>query len=439
MLKETLRLAIPVAFSHLLIMTMGLVDLIYMREVGTVAAGAIGIAVAIVGWTLTVGLGLLAGLDYFIATAHGSGDRETTYRYLGQGIWLALATGVPCSAFLYFGADHLALMGITPDVAPIAASLLKYLAPGMLPLFLFGALRGFLQATSRPLPPMLALLAGNFLNVLFNYMFIFGHYGAPALGARGSAVATTLCRFSLAVMLVIYVLWDSRKSPIPWPLMKWNTEAFFRLFKLGLPASLQMMVELGVFGLSTVLAGNLTANALAAHQIVLNMASAAFMVPLGIGAACAVLVGQSIGAQNPVRAAEVGWLGLKLATGFMTFTALLFFLIPNQLLSVFTQDPVVIEIAMQLILVAAIFQIADGAQTSLTGSLRGLGDTTTAAVVNFIGHWLIGLPISLALCFSLGWGVLGIWVGLAAGLFVVACWLLYTWAHKTRKHPTPVL
>lgn len=434
-MNKILQLALPVALSHTLVMVMGLVDLAFVRHVGTTATGAVGVASALFGWTLTVGIGCLAGMDYFVSTSHGAKRPDQARTYLGQGVWLALVTGVPLSGVLYFAAHHLPALGINPLVVPETSSFLKILSVGLFPVFLFGACRNYLQAISRPFAPFVTLIIANLLNLLFNWTFIFGKLGMPAMGADGCAVATSLCRVFMASSLLLYVLGtgsEGRRS-IPIRFLRFQSDAFRRLVAMGFPAAMQMIMEVGVFGLSTVLAGGLDAESLAAHQIVLNVASTTFMVPLGIGAAASVLVGQSLGRRDTAEAARMGWMGLVASVVFMAVTGVIMIAAPTGILGTFSVDPVVLSIARNLLVIAAIFQISDGMQTALTGALRGLGDTRTPVAANFIGHWVIGLPLSLFLCFRQGWGVSGIWVGLAVGLFIVAIWLLFVWAYRLKR------
>jgi MATE family multidrug resistance protein len=204
------------------------------------------------------------------------------------------------------------------------------------------------------------------------------------------------------------------------------------LFKMGLPAGLQMTFEVGVFALATTLAGRLSPADLAAHQIVLNTASLTFMVPLGIGSAAAVAVGHSIGMKSHREAVEMGWKSLKMGAGFMAFSSLLFFGLGEHVVRFFTSDSAVAEIGKQIFLIAGFFQIADGIQTVGTGSLRGLGDTRSSMAINLVGHWLIGLPVGGVLCFYLKQGLAGLWIGLSLGLILVALAILVQWRRKSK-------
>jgi len=208
---------------------------------------------------------------------------------------------------------------------------------------------------------------------------------------------------------------------------------FREILRLGLPASAQMLLEVGVFSLSTALAARFVATDLAAHQVVLNTASLLFMVPLGIGSAAGSLVGQAVGAHDYRLARRIGNSALVLGFGFAVVSSTMLILFAEPALGIYTTDPAVIEAAKRILFVAALFQISDGAQVIATGALRGLGDTLVAAVANGVGHWLIGLPVGLFLGFSQGYGLTGIWVGLAAGLTAVASALVFFWVRVTAR------
>jgi MATE family, multidrug efflux pump len=201
-----------------------------------------------------------------------------------------------------------------------------------------------------------------------------------------------------------------------------------RLLALGLPAAGQILLEVGVFATSTILAGRLAPESLAAHHILLNIAGTTFMVPLGMSSAGAVTVGHAIGRRDGIAAKQSGWLAIALGAGFMALAAIVLLLAPAQLIGIFTRNADVLRIAIPLLFVAAIFQLFDGLQVVATGVLRGAGDTRTPMIVNLMGHWLLGLPVSYLLCFGFGYGVTGLWMGLCLGLIVVGSVLLFAWS-----------
>jgi MATE family multidrug resistance protein len=206
----------------------------------------------------------------------------------------------------------------------------------------------------------------------------------------------------------------------------------WQLVRLGAPAAFQVALEVGVFAAASALAGRISANALAANQIVLNIAGFFFMVPLGLSSAAAVRVGQAMGRHDADGVRRAGWSALGLALGVAVVVAAMFVVAPGLFLRIFTDDPVVLHTGATLLLLCAVFQPFDGLQAVSTGALRAVGDTRSPMVANFVGHWVLGLPLAYVLCFSRGWGVVGLWTGLSAGLVLIGSVLSVVWHRRSR-------
>ena len=415
---------------------MGLVDMLFVGKLGPAALGGLGLGNSIFSWIMTIGIGLIFGLDFPASSAIGSGNRPRAFQVFIHGLYLSLGISVPAAAITVGIALVLDRFGLNPEVVPFARSFMIMTAVSYLPIFLFNSAKSYLQAQSIAVPTFVVLVVANLLNFLLNSAFIEGRYGFPNLGYNGLAVSTVTGRFAMAAMLVGYVFWREfrvgevlRRSGI----YRIDRVLFREILRLGLPASAQMLLEVGVFSLSTALAARFVATDLAAHQVVLNTASLLFMVPLGIGSAAGSLVGQAVGAHDFRLARRIGNSALVLGFGFAVVSSTMLILFAEPALGIYTTDPAVIEAAKRILFVAALFQISDGAQVIATGALRGLGDTLVAAVANGVGHWLIGLPVGLFLGFSQGYGLTGIWVGLAAGLTAVASALVFFWVRVTAR------
>jgi len=258
---------------------------------------------------------------------------------------------------------------------------------------------------------------------------IYGNLGMPALGVEGSAWATVSARVYMAAFLYFAIRLKHRQrgSHHPEVDLAIDPARIRRLIALGFPAASQVALEVGVFAVATALAGRLDPVSSGAHQIALNIASLAFMVPLGLASSAAVRVGYAFGAGDRRRAARAGWTALATSCVIMTALGLVFFLWPVVLLRVFSRDPRIIEIGVGLLAIAAAFQLFDGTQAVVTGALRGISETRMPMIVNVIGHWFLGLPVGYALCFRFGWGVTGLWIGLSIGLVVAALVLTVVW------------
>ena len=237
----------------------------------------------------------------------------------------------------------------------------------------------------------------------------------------------------MAGVLAVTLLWvESRRSLPQWAhAVRIDWSRVSSLLKLGAPAATQILLEIGAFSAATALIAKLGPVPLSGHEIALNCAAFTFMVPLGISSAAAVRVGQQLGRRDPAGARRAGWSAIMLGVGFMTCSGLVFVSFPTLIARMFTPSVAVIRTGARLLLVAAAFQLFDGLQTVATGALRGAGDTKTPMLANFIAYWLIGLPAGYLLCFRLGWGALGIWMGLCGGLMIIGSALLFSWHKRT--------
>jgi multidrug resistance protein, MATE family len=428
-------LAVPVALGELGWIAMSVVDIWMVGKLGASAIAAVGLASALYYPVGIVGMSLLAGMDTRIAQAVGARDLPSVHRNYWQALWLAIALLLPLG-LLYFPLDAGLRWQISdPALANETLVYLRVLLLGTPALFLYSHGRRYLQAKGSVKPFAYAIISANLINLFFNQALIFGSWGFPQLGTEGSAWATTIARIYEGLFLLGAVWWHERKqSPAVWSAKtgpQWSEMG--ALLKLGAPAAAQVGLEIGIFGLATLMIGGFGTVMTAAHQIALNIASVTYMVPLGISSAAAVAVGHAVGAKNQRAAITSGWMAIGLAAGFMSLMAVLFFLAPRWIMRIYTFDPAVIEIGAKLLWIAAFFQLFDGIQISATGVLRGWGDTRTPMLVNLLGHWLVGLPICYVLGFLYRWQAEGIWYGLAIGLLVVAIALLWTWHQTYRK------
>jgi MATE family multidrug resistance protein len=433
-LRGLLALAIPVVLSELGWMAMSVVDTIMVGKLGPVAIGSVGLANAFYYSPALLGIGVLLGLDTEVSQAFGRRDFDECHRWLAQGIYLACLYVPLCMLLVWSAPWAFQILHVNAQVAPATAVYLRLLNWGTLPLLLYAGFRRYLQGVGRVRPVMFALISANLVNWAGNWALIYGHLGLPAMGLPGSALSTCLARLYMAAVL-IYAAWSNerrRGHPLfaHWPGIQWAR--LKRLLRLGLPSAGQIVLEVGAFGAATVLAGRLTADVLAAHQIVLNWASVTFMVPLGISAAAAVSVGHAVGARRFADARRVGWLAISCGVFFMSLAAIAFVVAPLPILHVYTYNPGVIRAGLPLLALAAAFQVFDGAQAVATGALRGLGHTRVPMIVTLFGYWFFGLPLGYVLCFQLGWGVKGIWAGLTAALIVVACVVMARWSRESR-------
>jgi MATE family multidrug resistance protein len=432
--RPMFRLALPVVIAEMGWMTMGMADALMVGRISPEAIGAVGLGSSIFIGFCIFAMGLLLGLDTLVSQAFGAGDVDTCHRWLVHGIVLALALSVPVTAGLLWVADALDTWGIDPSVLVLARSYVRIVAWSALPLLLYAAFRRYLQGMGIVRPVTAALIGANIVNVVVNWILIYGKLGAPAMGVDGAAWATVLSRVAMAATLLVTILYIDRGGRVSaFGVLRLEWSWFKRLLSLGTPAATQLTLEVGAFAVATALAGRLAPTALAAHQIAINYAALTFMVPLGISSAGAVRVGHAVGRGDPAGASRAGWTALLFAVLFMSTTALAFVAVPRVLFEAFTSDVGVLDAGVSLLFIAAVFQLFDGVQVAATGVLRGLGDTRTPMLWNLAAHWFVGLPLGYALCFLLDHGVTGLWWGLSLGLVICGIALLFVWNHRIHQ------
>ncbi len=438
-LKDTLTLAGPIVLIQVGHMSMALVDTIVAGHISTNALAGLGLA-ANFYWTFTsICVGCLLALDTYFSQSVGAQDERGLARYLGQSFWscgiVVVVSGIciVTGHFIYLG---LAPAGGTREVFAIYIHNIIWCLPS---LFIFFVLQRYWQARRRVLPFAAIIVAANVLNLAACLALGLGKWGFPRLEVQGLALATVISRYAMLLAAITFTWWQLKPASFRPPRPDWAVQRQF--FRLGLPAAGHIALEIGAFTIATLFVSFLGPVSLAAHHVTLIMASFTFMVPLGFASAAAVRVGTFIGAGQPERARVAGWLCIGLSIVVMSGFALGYLSFPRVLMGGFTQDPAVINLGAKILMFVALFQIADGTQVSTTGALRGLGNTRAAMIANLIGHYPIGLALGLTLCFGFGFGAVGLWAGLAAGLISVAAILVRIWSRMSqdRSHLRPVL
>ena len=419
-----LQLALPVAAVQLGIMGMGVVDTIMVGHVSPAALASTALGNLYFFIAGIFGQGTLMALDPVISQAVGARDEEAITRALQRGLLLALAlTIVTCATFIPVRWVF-TLLGQPAEVIPDAATYVRVAIPGVFPFYAFIVFRQSLQALGRVAPVLWTVLAANAMNAGLNWVFIYGNLGSPAMGVGGASLATSIGRWAMAVMLLAVAGRDVMHRLRPWRAETGAMGPLLRMLRLGIPIGLQYLLEYGAFAAAALLMGLLGTTQMAAHQIAINLASFTFMVPLGVSTATAVLVGHAIGAGDEARARRSAIAGIISGTAFMCVSALAFRLFPGALARAYTGDASVVALAATLIPIAGVFQVFDGIQAVAAGVLRGIGDTHAPAIINVVGFWLIGLPVSWWLAFRGGAGAVGLWWGIVVGLAAVAIILM---------------
>ena len=423
-LRETLRLAMPVVATQLVIMLMGAVDMMMIGPLGAESLAAASAGNAVYLMLAIFCLGIVMALDPMISQAVGAKEPERAAELLWHGGWVSVVLGIVLAVVCQRSEWLFVALQQEPEVARQAAMYIGPRALGAVPFLVFAAGRGFLNGHGNMRPVLVIAVVANVLNVVADWALIYGHLGLPEMGVAGAGWATAIVRwFMMAAVLVPILAADYRqftgKVQVP------SRADVATILRVGGPIGGHMAVEMAVFSSIAVMSGWLGAVAQAAHQIAMTLASLAYHVPVGIAIAASVRVGQAIGRGEPDAAALSGRVALAVSAAFMACCAAIFLLLPGPLADAFSPTLEVRTLAVHLLWIAAIFQVSDGLQVVAGGVLRGVGDTRSSFVANVVAHWTVGLPLGYWLAFGLGAGIDGLWWGVTVSLTVAA--VLLTW------------
>jgi MATE family multidrug resistance protein len=416
------RLSVPVALSQLGMMTMGAVETLMVGHLGPneLAASALG---NVWEWTwLCLGLGLVMGIDPLISQAHGRGDGPGTALALQRGLVLGVLASVPICVCLAFTREGLLWLGQDPEVAELAGTYNLFKLPTVPCYLIYSALRQYLQSRTLMLPVTLVMWTGNLIHVLLAWLLVFGGPGVPALGLVGAAIAESTT-FVLLVVGLSAAIWVFKLYRGAW--RRWRRDAIsprglLQTARLGAPIGMQIAFEAWAFSIATFMAGWIGRDAIGGHQIVLNLAALAFMIPLGVAQGAATRVGNLVGAGDAAGMQSAVTAALLVGAAVMVPPALLFLGLSQALPALYSSDPNVVRLASQILPIAAAFQLCDGTQVVAGGVLRGMGRPDAGAVLSLLGYYAFALPLGYVASFVWGYGLVGIWGSLALGLTIVA-------------------
>jgi MATE family multidrug resistance protein len=429
-------LSAPIAAAQLGMMTMGVIDTMMVARVGVSELAAVAIASTWAWSSGSLAQGIVHGMDPLVSQAHGAGDREGAALALQRGLVIAVAVSIPLMALWISTGPALVLLGQDEHVSQLAQMYLYARLPSAIGFNLFIAARQYLAGRTLTRPAMWVMFICNVLNVILNYLLIFGNMGFPALGLVGAGLATGITNVLLPIGLWAWIVhfrlhdgawraWDHRS-------FEWD--GLVRYAQLGLPVGLQLALEANAFTVAMIMVGWMGVIELAAHQVVMNLASFTFMVPLGVAIGASARAGNLIGARDAKQLQIACRTSFLMGGGVMAIAAFCFVTFKEVLPTFYVSDPPVIALAAILLPIAGAFQIADGLQVVGGGLMRGMGRPKAGAIVNLIGFYVIGLPLAWLLAFPLGLGMEGIWWGLAAGLGGVAA-MLVVWVTRTSRRP----
>jgi multidrug resistance protein, MATE family len=435
--RPMLRLATPLALTELGWLAMAFVDTVMVGRLpdSATAIGAVSLGSTLFSTIALFGSGTVLGMDTLVAQAYGARRLEECHRTMWNSLYMACAIAPLLMASLLAVVPLFPKFGLAPELVAQTVPFLKALVWSTLPLAVYFALRRYLQAMHIVKPVVFTLISANLVNLAGNWVLVYGHWGIRARGVPGSGWSTCISRIYMVIVLTLAAIYYDRKRKSGlWSASRrlefWRIR---KLLRLGLPAALQLLLEISAFAMATFLIGKLGAIPLAGHQIALNVASFTYMVPLGISSAAAIRVGHAVGARDIHGAARAGWMALFFGAAFMFCAGLVLFLFSHGIARIYTPEPAVVKAGATLLIVAAIFQLFDGLQVVATGALRGAGNTRVAMLVNLAGYWAIGLPLGAWLCFRMKMGAAGMWVGLCLALVLIGSILVGVWSALIRS------
>jgi len=434
--RTLLGLSIPVATAQLGFMTMGVIDTMMVARIGVSELAAVAIATSWAWSSSSLFQGLVHGMDPLVSQAHGRGDGDGAALALQRGLVIACLSSIPLMAFWIATEPLLVLLGQNENVAELAGNYMLARLPSALGFNLFIALRQYLAGRTIMRPAMWVMLLGNVANLFLNWVLIFGHLGFPRLGLLGAGLATGLTNILLPIGLWLWIRhFQLHKGAWRrWDRSSFDLSGLGRYLRLGIPVGLQLSLEANAFTVAMIMIGWIGVVELAAHQVVINMASFTFMLPLGIAISASVRVGNLIGAREPARLRVACRTAFAMGGGVMAVAALIFVVFRQSLPLFYINDIAVVSLAAILLPIAGAFQIFDGLQVVGGGLMRGMGRPQAGAIVNLVGFYVIGLPLAWLLAFPLEQGIIGVWWGLAAGLGGVAL-MLCVWVMRTASRP----
>jgi MATE family multidrug resistance protein len=438
-LRATLGLAGPLAAANLLQMLTYAVDVIFIARLGEQELAGSALAVSLFGLVLWALTGLTGAVAPLIAEALGARAPalRPVRRAVRMALWLAVIAGIGGMGLCLMLDQIMAASGQQPGIRALANQYNNVIVYSMVPMLLAGVLRNFVSALGRPIFATAITGLGIFVNAGANYVFIFGKFGAPEMGLAGAAIATIITAFFTLGAYVLAIRMDRRLHRYHVFGRLWSPDwaRFRQIVVIGTPIALTITAEAGIFGAAAFLMGRFGAAELAGHTVALQLAALAFQVPFGVGQAAAIRVGYHYGARDPVGAGRAGWVALAIGAGFMTLTAGAMILAPDLLLRIYV-DPALpanaalVGFALQYLVLAAIFQLADGVQAVAAGALRGLQDTRVPMWIAIFSYWVPGIGMSVGLGFFTPLEGTGVWIGLATGLFFAAAGLIWRWQRR---------
>ncbi len=416
--QKNFALAYPVMLSQMGHILVSVSDSIMVGRLGAIPLASVSLALSIFSVIMLFGIGVSYGMTPLVAQADGAGDKAKSASILKHGILLNTLVGVVLMLLTFVGAESLQYFGQDPKVLVGAVPYLHIMAYTMLPLMFFQSFRQFAEGLSFTREAMYISVSGNVLNVILNYILIFGKLGFEPMGLLGAGYATLISRVVMAIAMWAFVAFYKhfKDYQAHFKYIRFSKEKFRDILRIGLPSGLQYIFEVGAFSAAAIMIGWTGAVPLAAHQIALNLSAITYMMSTGIAAAATIRVGNQLGKNDILTLRKAGFTCFLMAVVFMSGCAVVFILGKSYLPLLYIDDVEVVQYAATLLIIAAFFQVSDGVQAVGLGVLRGLSDVKVPTVVTLFAFWIISIPIGYVIGIKMGYGAIGVWWGLLSGL-----------------------
>ncbi len=425
--KVNLQLAVPVMIGQLGHIMVGVADSVMVGQLGTLPLAAVALGNSLFSIFMVFGIGIAYGITPLVANADGRGGRHLQSIVLHHGFWLNLVISVLLFLLIVAMGPVLRYLDQDPKVVDLALPYLNIISASIIPLLIFMSFKQFAEGLSDTRMAMIASVACNLINVGLNFLLIYGYWGFPELGINGAGWGTLISRILMMVVMAWYVLRHRKFARFRLGLFHTNIrrKVIKRLLGLGIPTGLQYIFEVGAFAMAAIFAGMISAVALAAHHIAINIASVSYMTVSGLGAAAGVRVGNQRGRRDPANLKMACKTIFIMTISWMAFAGLVILLFNKTLVGFYSEDTAVIAIAVNMLIVVVLFQLSDGLQAVGLGALRGFQDVKIPTTITFMVYWPITLPAAYYLSQHTALGVMGIWYALAVGLTLSAVLILF--------------
>src|SRR5690554_4658879 len=432
---KTFSIAYPVMLSQLGQVTVGVADAMMVGRLGSVPLAAAALGNSIFFVILMFGIGTSMAITPLVAAADGKGRVKRISRVFQHGFLINMFFGGLLFLLILLATPILSHLNQPDEVVDLAVPYLGIITLSLIPFMFFQTFKQFTEGLSQTKQAMLITIFCNMVNVFLNWVLIYGNLGFPALGLNGAGLATLTSRVAMGVIMYWYVRRSKRYKPyrLRFNFKKLSFPMISKMLNIGIPSGFQFIFEAGAFSSAAIMMGWIGVDALAAHQIAINLASISYMMASGLSSAATVRVGNQLGRRDIQNLREIGFTSFSMAALFMLFFAVGFIVFRNYLPMLYINDSSVVEMAASLLIFAGIFQLSDGVQVVGLGALRGMADVRIPTIITLVAYWVIGLPLGYLLAFNYGYNEHGIWCGLLIGLTVAAAMLVFRFNFLTEK------